>query len=322
VRRKLSISASALFIALSSSFAALGQGSVQTMKLLTPQVGWAASSRQVFWTTDAGLNWNDITPPMASPTQEFASVFFLDSSSGWILRVEQDQATGEPHFDLASTASAGASWSITRLDVPDIDPSRGLSSEGWVNFVDASHGWVMVRMNGNTAVSIGVLLITEGDGTSWKSAKRGPPIAGPIRFVTAKQGWLAGGPDDELYRSDDGGESWQPVTLPAPQQMHSTAQASYGLPTFQDNDHGFLSVGFSGPDDAKQVLAMFTTQDGGRSWKLATTVQKDNAAVATTVAASSWITAGIANRKLSLQAITPGGNISSLNPAGHDVGKI
>jgi photosystem II stability/assembly factor-like uncharacterized protein len=210
-----------------SSAAAFSQGSLQSMHLLTPQVGWAASSRQLFWTTDAGLHWNDITPAMASQSQKLASIFFLDGSRGWILRVDHNPATGEPQFDLAATASAGSSWSTTRLDVPDVDPSRGLSSQAWVDIVDASHGWVMARMNGNTAVSIGVLLVTEDGGATWKSPSLGPPIAGPIRFVTPKQGWLAGGPYDGLYRTNDGGDTWQPVTVPAPPQMHPTAQARY-----------------------------------------------------------------------------------------------
>ncbi len=300
-----------LSVALSFATASFGQGSLQSMRLLTGQVGWAASSRQIFWTTDAGLHWTDITPAMPSPTEKLASIFFLDSLRGWILRVDRDQATGAPQFDLASTASAGAGWSIARLDIPDLDPGRGLSGQAWIDFVDALHGWVMVRMNGNTAVSIGALLATDDGGATWRSPALDPPIAGPIHFVTSKRGWLAGGPYDELYRTDDAGGTWHPVTLLAPPQMYPTAQASYGLPVFEDSNHGFLAVDFSGPDDDTPLLAMFITVDGGRNWKPVAAMPRDESALATTVTDSTWITAVISGQKLSLKTITSGGNVSS-----------
>jgi len=35
---------------------------IQSMKLLTPQVGWAQSGQHLYWTTDGGSHWKDITP--------------------------------------------------------------------------------------------------------------------------------------------------------------------------------------------------------------------------------------------------------------------
>ncbi|MGA8442246.1 MAG: hypothetical protein WB762_31455 [Candidatus Sulfotelmatobacter sp.] len=34
------------------------------MKLLTPDVGWAATSKTLFWITHSGMQWKDITPKL------------------------------------------------------------------------------------------------------------------------------------------------------------------------------------------------------------------------------------------------------------------
>jgi photosystem II stability/assembly factor-like uncharacterized protein len=197
-------------------------GRVESMKLLNSEVGWAATNRRLFGTTTGGHEWKDITPK-AKTDRTISSVFFLDVANGWVLlsyASKEDPGTGlsETLFDLASTTNSGESWSINRLDFPDPDPSRGLSGEAWLDFVDAQHGWLMVRMNGNTAVSIGVLRATEDGGKTWKSL--GAPAAGPVRFVTPNEGWMEGGPTEDvtqgIYVTRDGGRNWTLLTLKTP----------------------------------------------------------------------------------------------------------
>jgi len=52
------------------------------LKLLTPEVGWAADPQRLFWTTDGGGDWKDITPKKPVVEEEIASAFFLDTSTG------------------------------------------------------------------------------------------------------------------------------------------------------------------------------------------------------------------------------------------------
>jgi photosystem II stability/assembly factor-like uncharacterized protein len=60
-------------------------GRIESMQLLTPTVGWAATHSHVFSTTDGGQIWSDITPPRPSGAQEvMASVFFKSPSNGWV----------------------------------------------------------------------------------------------------------------------------------------------------------------------------------------------------------------------------------------------
>ncbi|HEY6905767.1 MAG TPA: hypothetical protein VI216_15795, partial [Candidatus Acidoferrales bacterium] len=85
------------------------------IQLFTPQVGWALLGGRLFWTTDAGGRWKDITPATTSP-EVVASVCFLDTSTGWVLLAggDGDQA----RFDLASTTNAGENWSIKPVSLP------------------------------------------------------------------------------------------------------------------------------------------------------------------------------------------------------------
>ena len=110
-----------LAIGLCTAASAQRTGGVQSMKLLTPEVGWAATPNQVFWTRDSGHHWRDITPTFRET--EVASVFFLSNSSGWVLSTRRNETTNEvAGFDLAYTGNAGASWTLIPVKVPGLNP--------------------------------------------------------------------------------------------------------------------------------------------------------------------------------------------------------
>lgn len=302
--------------------AASGQqaGRIESMKLLTPNVGWAATNKRLFWTTDAGAQWKDVTPPAKEP-KRIASVFFLDVANGWVLlaySAKENPATGisETLFELASTADSGANWSVRHLDVPDPDLSRGLSGEAWLDFVDSRHGWLLVRMNGSTAVSMGVFRATEDGGRTWRSL--GVPAAGPIRFVTPTDGWMEGGPTEDVtqgvYVTRDGGRIWTIVTQKAPQAMGEKTYPTYHLPQFADKDTGFLLVTFSEPNDESPKLALFTTKDGGRAWTFGSAIAEGGSSWYATAVGTDWLAAGCPGGKLTL-ARAAGGAMSVASPA-------
>jgi len=96
---------------------------LQSMKLLTPEVGWAADQR-LFWTANGGGDWKDITPKKPVEGEEIGSIFFLDTSAGWVLLSRY--AEPEPRFDLVSTTGAGQSWWTTRTEIPRLDPETAV----------------------------------------------------------------------------------------------------------------------------------------------------------------------------------------------------
>jgi hypothetical protein len=257
----------------SSAFAQdTGIQGIQSMKLMAPGVGWAASSNQLFWTSDGGKTWKDVTPP-TSPGTGISAVFFLDTSTGWALLSRQADPDEEREFDFAATTNAGTSWTVTSLQVPDPSPhGSGLSGTAFVDFADVSHGWINIRVNQGSGPthSWGVLLTTADGGKSWKRLKL-PPAANSMLFRSPEDGWLA--EDGDLYRTSDGGNTWQQISLQAPPAMKSArVEGDYNLPVFQDATHGSMLAGYFAVDssgfavDGSQVTVLFSTIDGGNTW--------------------------------------------------------
>src|ERR1041385_1447545 len=60
----------------------------QEMKLLTPSTGWVSRFNHLYWTTDSGANWADITPVPPGIVRagvSIPSVYFLNPQEGWVV---------------------------------------------------------------------------------------------------------------------------------------------------------------------------------------------------------------------------------------------
>jgi photosystem II stability/assembly factor-like uncharacterized protein len=249
------------------------------MKLLTSDVGWAATDKVLFWTTDGGAHWKDITPKLDHGGQTVSSVFFLDSSTGWVLLKcgdGHDLAADSSCFDLASTYNAGESWSVAHENIThafsgeQLDDGYGFSGRSWLDFVDPQHGWEILDISTTSAnPSAGEMLRTTDGGKTWIPTKD-LPTSDHFIFTTTTDGWIAGGKDQELFVTHDAGDSWQKVSLPVAAGTRPNLGESVNLPAFKSEKEGFLSVKYSvgpvaGPD--LSTLVLFATDDGGRSWK-------------------------------------------------------
>jgi probable HAF family extracellular repeat protein len=303
-----------------SSITAAAQvaGRLSSIKLLTPDTGWASSESALFWTTDAGGHWKNITPRTASP-EEIASVFFLDGSTGWVLLSGGEDASGGLGFDLASTSSAGMAWSITQIRIPDLDAeSTTLAGGGRIDFVDSLHGWVNLNVVSSSNFRSGLTLRTNDGGQTWNWLPEDPGIAGSIRFVNALEGWLAGGPaDQDVYGTRDSGNSWRKLSLQAPEQVYPATYPTYSLPVFENSQHGFLPVTYSGPAGAHAALVLFATDDGGKTWKVEKVLPSlENTSpgqkLPSAVADSALVTAAVTNHtRLATTMVTPNGKSSA-----------
>lgn len=252
------------------AFALCGSAFAQyrkSIQLLNEDTGWASNGRQLFFTTNAGKQWTDITP-LKSGHENLASVFFLDISTAWVLLSDTAGASEEPEFDLASTTDAGTSWSVTHVNIPNLDAaSTTLSGDGQIDFVDSFHGWMNLEVVSSSNFSLGAMVQTSDGGKTWTWSVGSPGVAGAIRFLNTKEGWLAGGPGGEhLYVTRDGAKSWQELVLKAPPQANLAVYPVYDLPGFNDAKHGSISVTYSGPEDSGLAFALFTTDDDGMTW--------------------------------------------------------
>jgi photosystem II stability/assembly factor-like uncharacterized protein len=242
---------------------------IESMKLLTPEVGWAATAQKLFWTTNGGAQWKDITPKLKHEEQGISSVFFLDSSTGWVLlrcgdnlfpsrdpltqKSDRDLRRDDTCFEFASTTDAGQRWSLAHPKITD--PSQhpedgsGFSLGTFLDFADAQHGWAILKNGTHVGLSSGVMLRTVDGGHTWTQLKNNLPMAEHFHFVTAKIGWIAGGPDQELYVTHDAANSWQKV--------ESLPDVGNDLPVFENERRGLLPAG----------NVLLATEDGGKTWK-------------------------------------------------------
>jgi photosystem II stability/assembly factor-like uncharacterized protein len=236
-----------------------------SMKLLTPETGWALMGPGLMWTTDGGNTWTNITPPL-QPGEYIAAVYFSPAEDGWALLAGPEDKSGEPRLDLAGTSDAGQSWSVTPITIPQLNPrSFLLEGGGYIYFLDELHGWINLSLVSSAAVRGAILIETQDGGATWRWVNS-PGRAGPIHFTSTADGWLSGGPADQLYVTRDGANTWHDVTLQPPPQAGRAIYPTYGLPVFQNGEDGFLPVTFTGAGDVHSVLVMFRTSDGGRSW--------------------------------------------------------
>jgi|GEM_PF-545586 len=305
-------------------------GVVGKMKLIAPGVGWAERG-PLYWTTDNGASWTDITPRSRPGSDEHISdIFFLDTHRGWALFARYDK--DEPQFDLASTTDAGATWSRTQVTPLPAPADYGIPDwshlGGWggqIAFEDSLHGWLTVHLRGESANTWwSSLLVTADGGRSWKQARQAPALGDDhALLVTPSEGWLYGYSLDVgfnvLYVTRDGAHSWQEITLPAPKEIAPADCYVMGLPTFEDADHGFLQVNcLSGESpELKLAMVLFATQDGGRTWKPDRMVAKlddtdaRNQYHSSAVVGSDWIFAASSGHHAVLTKLGPGARVDT-----------
>lgn len=148
-------------------------------------------------------------------------------------------AAGEVGSLLVS-ADGGASWSRQRFYLQE----RGVD----VAFPDAQTGWLVTDAGG--------ALLTVDGGAGWKVVDKSRLRLKAVAAVDASAAWIVaatGGAGDPgagvLLRTVDGGATWERTSF---------GDALLADVAFADRDHGVLVA----------LDRVWTTRDGGRTWKL------------------------------------------------------
>ena len=282
------------------------------MKLLAPGVGWAERSvtfynanaedtddtdNTIYWTTDNGRHWRNITPP-GTDKSGISDFFFLDTRRGWAI---YDQSTvaeqkewplSKLRLALATTSDAGATWSKTPLTLKLVDyfskedvsiiNSIGVSH---IAFADSQHGWMQlwywISMHGHCSL----LLVTSDGGKTWKEADSYPgPNFPDMVLLTPKDGWIFGtvepdGAPNSMFVTRDGTTNWQKIAAQSNENLGDFAKEwngvlvkphgvleeegadceVYGLPVFKDPAHGLLEEDCSVDVVGNDPVSMHTT---------------------------------------------------------------
>ncbi len=235
---------------------------MNTVEFLNRRVGWAAGQSArgktaLFRTRDGGQTWERIPlfDHMDHPP-DFLRIRFWDANHGWIASYSQ----------LLYTSDGGESW--IPVEVPNttyVFISRVLPLGPAGVAIGRNKGWVRITTDGGRTWLETRLADDAGDVTGLAFV---PPQT--LFAVTSASYGRRG----SLYRSDDGGQSWEQV-LGASTALGDIAFAADGL-------HGVI-VG-SG--------VAFWTDDGGATWKKALFAGTGSAARflddSTVVASSSY----------------------------------
>lgn len=187
---------------------------------------------RVYRSTDQGATWSRVLGGTASEEgSDLRSIAFTDASNGW--------AAGD-EGSLLRTTDGGRHWTPVDFTLD------GFGSAGALQFVDAANGWLLT---GNH-----VLARTVDGGAHW-SAPGGaaqPAAVRSFQFIDLQRGWALGelsATDSRtaVWRTSDGGASWQAAALPG----------TFGAIAFADATTG---VAVSGSGRAARSV------DGGQTW--------------------------------------------------------
>ena len=239
-----------------------GFGSIRSMKLLAPNVGWVFSDDGLYRTADGGANWKIVTPPFPTDCDDcgrwIGSLFFLDARSAWaeieygLWRAE----TGYPPI-LASTADGGATWSQMPFTFPGFDQKQQ-RSRGWIkfSFADPKHGWMLIMIELSARRNADSYLLETNDGGrswNWTRSSPKPTPQDLILRVTQSDGWM-------LSYSTRGCPE-EPGAVPAQPGVGSRA-LSPGRPAP-------MAFGFANPEFVLPHLRneLCVTHDGAHSWQ-------------------------------------------------------
>ncbi len=147
---------------------------------------------------------------------------------------------------------------------------------GYIRMLDASRGWAV----GGVSQAEDHVLTTQDGGQTWRDVtppepapSAGTTLAATAYFADASHAWVAFAPTQlgqvppgvRVWFTSDGGTSWSYGVVDTSQVSQESFSPLYL--DFADAQHGWLLVAL-GAGMSHQYVALFATQDGGKTWTL------------------------------------------------------
>jgi len=244
----------------------------------TATEGWVVGAfGSIYKTADAGATWQAQTSGVLQPLFD---VDFIDEQEGW--------AVGRLGVIL-HTSDGGATWSAQASGVDKhlfavdfFDAKRGIAVGDWGVILATDDGGATWRerdlgedviLNGvamvdaNTAFVVGemgTILRSDDGGATWTKLTSGidKTLFG-LYCADRLHCWVVG-IDALMLRSDDGGGTWQ--VLNGAIEMRALEQVGFGQAFDNPSLYAVRVVGDFGVA-VGEIGAVFTSEDGGTSWK-------------------------------------------------------
>ncbi len=217
---------------------------------------WTTAGDRLLRSSDGGASWSAATVVDGASLNALA----FSESDAW--------SVGDGGLVLRS-ADDGASWG--RLAPPTDQQLRSVAAPApgvaWVAGADST------------------LLTTDDGGLSWRRSLSPPDDLFCVEFLDAERGWTGGGgPYGEsaavVWRTTDGGSSWQSASLPSWGRVRDLE--------FVDANTGWAVTEDWGEDGDYAQGAVLGTRDGGATWELQATAPKMLLAVSMDPAGYGW----------------------------------
>jgi photosystem II stability/assembly factor-like uncharacterized protein len=233
--------------------------------------GWGLAEAELVRTNDGGITWYNVTPPDLTEMGYTVETFILDKNHVW---VQKPDFNNFPNNGLLyRTTDGGLTWTISST------PFSG----GDLSFSDVNNGWMLADLGVGAGSNAVAVFQTKDGGATWTQTYTNDPnnpeasdslplggIKSDLVPRNAQTAWVAGviySPGTVyLYRTDDSGQNWTPVTLDLPAGAENF---ELGIDRDQmqlvSSRAGFLLVRMAGE---RSQTAVYVTDDDGDTWRL------------------------------------------------------
>lgn len=188
------------------------------MEFVDGRHGYIATDERVYRTDDSGRTWKPVSPhPCAQEDVVRHAVSFVDPETGWLL-CGFDEGSGFMSKRLYRSVDGGRKWTLVAEALVGDPPWEGQEAPGGLPIGD---------------------------------------YVSSLFFFDERFGWYGTTRYGSLWRTDDGGRSWEEVRLPP-------LEAAF---------RAILDVDFVSPDEGYIVVLepgrtrLLATEDGGETWE-------------------------------------------------------
>ncbi|MDQ7093266.1 hypothetical protein REC12_06660 [Desulfosporosinus sp. PR] len=250
-----------------------------SIRMFSETSGWALTNRDVLRTTDGGFLWQAVTPSVDKGEAFGLIEDFIDANQAWVAISARHEE--KVQILVFHTTDGGQTWHKTEL--PQGGKDRGVFYWGTITFTDSRQGWLMAVYSQHNCPA--ELFKTIDGGITWTriagvydlAKNDGLPFGGKISFPDPKIGWLVGRIDPSiqlLYRTQDGGLTWQRQKLKLPVGYESGELSVGDSPVFFSANEGLLSAIYVPKNgQGNSVTILYATKDGGQTWQSRTPLQ-------------------------------------------------